>query len=201
MDITVSRGGARPGIRFHRLSLPGDEVAVREGIPVTTVGRTLFDLALVVSVRRLERAINEAEVLRLWDEVSLAALAERYPGRPGTRTVRDALKARQQEGPTITRNDFEERFLELVRKASLPSPELNAPLEANGRTYEVDFLWRRERVIVELDGRATHHTVKAFEQDRERDRFLQVAGWRTVRITWRQLDGVEGDLRALLGTV
>jgi very-short-patch-repair endonuclease len=54
---------------------------------------------------------------------------------------------------------------------------------------------------VELDGRATHHTVKAFEQDRERDRFLQVAGWRTVRITWRQLDDVEGDLRALLGTV
>ena len=201
VQVTVPSGrGRRPGIRFHRGSVPKDEVTVRNGIPITTVSRTLLDLAAVVSVRQLERAINEAEVLRLWDELSLAALAERYPRRPGTRAVRQALNARQ-DGETLTRSELEERFLETVRSASLAQPEVNATLEARGRSFEIDFLWREQRLAVELDGRAAHHTVEAFERDRERDRILQVAGWRTVRITWSQLDGVERDLRALLDTV
>jgi very-short-patch-repair endonuclease/predicted transcriptional regulator of viral defense system len=194
------RRGKRPGIQFHETHLPTDEVTVHDGIPVTTVARTLLDLAVVVDERQVERAINEAEVLRLWDEVSLAALTERYPRRAGTGKVREALRARQ-DGPTLTRNDLEEMFLAAVRHASLPSPEVNAALVVSGHSYEIDFLWRKERLAVELDGSAAHGTRAAFEADRQRDRILSAAGWRPVRFTWRQLDRVSGELPLLLGTV
>jgi very-short-patch-repair endonuclease len=72
-----------------------------------------------------------------------------------------------------------------------------------GRWFEVDCLWREARLVVELDGRATHDTRAAFERDRLRDRMLQVAGWRVIRITWRQLQDspaeVAADLLTLLG--
>jgi hypothetical protein len=167
---------------------------------VTTVARTLLDLAAVAGARELERAINEAEVLRLWDHLSLAALLDRYPRRPGTRTVADALAARQH-GTTVTRSELEERFLGAVRAASLPRPEVNGLIEAGGRAFEGDFVWRDQRLVVELDGYSAHGTRASFEADRERDRILQSSGWRCARFTWRQLGRVAGDLPALLGTV
>ncbi len=200
MEVTVPSRRSRPDIHFHQSTLPADEVTVHDGIPATTVARTLLDLATVVDQRQVERAINEAEVLHLWGEVSLAALLKRYPGRAGTGSVRAALRARQ-DGPTLTRNDLEERFLRLVRNASLPSPEVNATLVLNGRTFEIDFLWREQRLAVEVDGHDAHGTRAAFEQDRERDRILSAAGWRPARFTWRQLDRVTGELPLLLGTV
>jgi hypothetical protein len=93
-------------------------------------------------------------------------------------------------------------FLELVDGAGLERPKANAPLHLDGRWIEVDCLWRDRGLIVELDGRAAHGTARAFERDRGRDRALQVAGWRVVRITWRQLRFeaaiVVDDLRRLL---
>lgn len=200
VEVSAPGWRRRPGIHFHQTALPADELTVHDGIPVTAVARTLLDLAQVVDERQVERAINEAEILRLWDEVSVAALVERYPGRKGTRAVRNALAARG-EGSTLTRNELEDQFLRLVRKASLPSPEVNATLEANGRTFEIDFLWREQRLAVEVDGHNAHGTRAAFEQDRERDRVLSAAGWRPARFTWRQLDRVTGELPLLLGTV
>jgi very-short-patch-repair endonuclease len=83
--------------------------------------------------------------------------------------------------------------------AGLPLPMTNRQIEGD----EVDCVWAKERLIVELDGRATHDTSHAFERDRERDRALAAAGWRVIRITWRQLHEephlVEADLRRLLG--
>ena len=87
----------------------------------------------------------------------------------------------------ITRNDFEELFAALVDAHGLPRPRLNADLEVRGRFFEVDCLWRAQRLVVELDGRAVHGTRRAFEADRERDRMLVAEGWRTMRVTWRQL--------------
>jgi very-short-patch-repair endonuclease len=200
IEVSARSKRGRPGLQFHEAVLAPDEVTVHEGIPVTTVARTLFDLAAVVDARQVERAINEAEVLRLWDEVSLAGLVKRYPRRPGAGKVRAALGARR-DGPTLTRSELEERFLARVRAASLPSPEVNATVEADGRTFEIDFLWRDQRLAVELDGRASHGTAAAFEGDRERDRILSAAGWRPARFTWRQLDRVGGELPLLLGTV
>ena len=199
IDVTTPRGQRpRRGIRFHRSSLPEDEVTVHDGIPVTTVPRTLFDLATVLTPRQLERALGEADVLRLWDELSLLDLLRRYPRRPGSRTVRAVLGAREA-GATITRSELEVRFLELVDRARLPQPRTNKVVEG----FEVDAVWPEARIAVELDARSTHATIAAFERDRERDRILLAAGWRTVRVTWRQLefapDRLEADLRRLLG--
>jgi very-short-patch-repair endonuclease len=91
--------------------------------------------------------------------------------------------------------------LAIVRSLSLPSPEVNAPLKVAGHQYEIDFLWREERLAVELDGRDVHGTTQAFEDDRERDRILTAAGWRPIRFTSRQLNRVTGELPHLLGTV
>ncbi len=105
-------------------------------------------------------------------------------------------------GAAVTRSELEERFLEFVASAGLPRPEVNAPVQVAGAWIEVDCLWRAQRVVVELDGRAVHATGTAFERDRARDRALQVAGWRPVRVTWRQLAreplALEADLRVLL---
>jgi very-short-patch-repair endonuclease len=201
IDVSRPSGGRSTAkIRFHRSSVLPDERTVKDGIPVTTVARTLFDLAGEIPPRGVERAINEAEVLNLWDEVALDQLLARYPRRPGARTVRRSLAGRAA-GATRTRTELEERFLSLLAHEGLPRPEVNVIV--NG--HEVDFLWRERRLAVEVDGRATHATAAAFESDRERDRVLQVAGWRVIRITWRQLERtsheVATDLRRLLGTV
>jgi very-short-patch-repair endonuclease/predicted transcriptional regulator of viral defense system len=191
VEVTTPRGQhPRRGIQFHRSSLPSDEVARKDGIPVTTVPRTLFDLATVLRPRQLERALGEAEALRLWDELSLLDLLRRYPRRAGSRTVGAVLEARNA-GAKIFRSDLEVAFLEFLDRFEFPEPELNAEVEG----FEVDAVWREDRVVVELDSRAFHMTVAAFETDRERDRILQAAGWRTIRITSRQLERDAGRLR------
>ena len=114
--------------------------------------------------------------------------------------LRELLAERAPGGRT--RNDFEEDFVAFLDARGFPRPALNAPLALPGRFVEIDCLWRDQRLAVELDGRAAHGTAKAFESDRERDRILQAEGWRTARITWRQLHddprGVAADLRRLL---
>lgn len=198
-EVTVPRAGvrSRDGIRVHCEQLPADEITIHDGIPVTTVPRTLFDLAAVLPERTLERALNEAEVLRRWDELSLARLVDRYPRRKGSRAIR-AVLGRRAEGATVTRSELEERFLDLVDQAGLRRPEVNVLVE----DLEVDAVWRSKQLVVELDGRSTHQTLEAFERDRERDRALQVKGWRTVRVTARQLttqhDTLVADFQSLL---
>ena len=181
---------------MHRANLPADEVTVHDGIPITTVPRTLFDLATVLPQRQLERAINDAEVLHLWDDLSLDHLLHRYPRHKGNKAIRAALQRRRQ-GSTATKSELEEMFLALTDAAGIPRPEINALVEG----FEVDAVWRDVRLVVELDGRDTHGTAAAFERDRERDRALQVAGWRPVRITYRQMrdapEGVIDDVRRL----
>jgi very-short-patch-repair endonuclease len=204
IDVTAPRQlGRRAGIRLRVSRLARDERTTVDGIPVTTVPRTLLDLATELRQHELERAIDQAEVLRLTDPLSLPALLERYPGRRGTATLRAALEEGNL-GMGITRSELERRFLRLVTKARFPRPELNAPLHVAGRWIEVDCLWRAERVAVELDSRGVHGTHAAFERDRARDRRLQAGGWTPVRVTWRQLareaQELEADLRTLLLT-
>lgn len=203
VEVTMPRRiRPRSWISFHCRSLPADEITVERDIPIATVPRTILDLATVLPRRHVERAIEEAEVRRLDDPLSLADLVERYPGRRGTGVIA-AILNEGRIGATVTRSELEERFLAFVRTHSLLSPELNVPIELDGSWIEADCVWRGERVIVELDGRLTHGTDAAFERDRSRDRALIVAGWRTVRVTWRQLiddpDRLAADLRALLG--
>jgi very-short-patch-repair endonuclease len=203
IDVTVPRRVRPPaGVTTHRSVLPADEITGERDIPVTTVPRTLLDLAAVLDQRRVERAIEEAEARRLDDTLSLRDLVERYPGRRGTAIVRAILEAGQL-GITYTRSDLEEAFLAFGRANSLPSPELNVAIEVRpGRWVEADCVWRSQRIVVELDSRRFHGTRWAFERDRAKDRALSVAGWTVIRVTWRQLhddpDRLAADLRLLL---
>lgn len=202
IEVTVPRARrARPGLTLRAAFLPADERTILDGIPVTTVPRTLLDLAAVVAPHQLERAVNDAERRRLTDPLSLEALASRYPGRRGVAAVR-ALLAARRIGLSVTRSELESRFLVVLDSAGLPRPVGNTFLPIRGRSVEVDCVWVAQRVIVELDGRSFHEQARAFEEDRLRDRELAVAGWRVVRVTWRQLHegraALIADLRALL---
>ena len=199
-DVTVGRFlRRRLGLRFHQTSLPDDEVTVHEGIPVTSVSRTLFDIAAVLNVEQLRRAAHESDVRRLWDRLSLPYILARHPRRPGAAAVR-AIVATPDQG--ITRNRLERRFLAVLDNHGLPRPATNVAMHAGHHFIEPDCVWRRQRLIVELDGHATHGTRMSFEDDRARDRALTAAGWRVIRVTWRQLwdepELVAADLRASL---
>jgi very-short-patch-repair endonuclease len=204
VEVTVPRRvRGYAGITARIATLASDERTVLDGIPVTTVPRTLLDLAAVLRPEALRRALEQAEALRLGDPVPLVALLERHHGRRGAAR----LKALLDEGPLrprVLRSVLESRFLALVEDAGLPSPETNVRLEIGGVWIEVDCVWRDERLVVELDGRTHHDTEAAFERDRVRDRRLQAAAWRVVRVTWRALeedpDAVVADLAALLTT-
>ena len=201
-EVTRPKGWRpQPGIVQHRSPLSPDEVEIVSGIPVTGLSRTLLDLAAVLPRERLEQAMNEAEVRGLTDRVSVPALLVRYPRRPGTVALRaildDAGKARG-----VTRRELERRFAAVLASTDLPRPHRNADVAVAGRFFEVDCLWRAQRLIVELDGGFVHGTWRTSERDRERDRLLIADGWRVVRITWRQLGddapAVVADLRRLL---
>ncbi len=153
LEVTARRRRDRPGIHVYTSSLPPDEVTHMGVIPATTVPRTLFDLALVLPPRQVEHAINAAEVQRRTDPLSLLDLVARYPGRRGVRTIKSILE-RLESDPGFTRSELESRFLTFVRSEHLPSPILNASLLG----FECDCVWPEQRVIVELDGRATHGT-------------------------------------------
>jgi hypothetical protein len=201
-EVTVRRYlHARPGIQCHYSDLPFDEVTTLRGIPVTTPARTLLDLAAVLDRRRVERAANEAEIRRLADTLSLEDLVVRHPRRAGLATIRAILEA-GAIGAAVTRSELEDRFLEFLDGAGLTRPQVNAALRLRERWVEADCLWHPQRLVVELDGHATHRTAAAYEADRRRDRALSAAGWRVVRVTWRQLHGepeaLAADLRTLL---
>ena len=134
------------------------------------------------------------------DPLSIPALLDRYPRRRGTAAIR-AILAESRVGAGVTKSELEERFLRFLADWGLPRPEPNVSIALRGGFVEADCVWRSLRVIVELDGRAVHGTAKAFERDRARDRALGAAGWRVIRITWRQLSEDPGELAEDLGAM
>ena len=169
-------------VQLHSVrALHARDSTLRDGIPVTTVARTLLDLAEVLRPRQLERVVEEAERLRLFDLREVEDLCARSHGRRGIRALKAALADAIE--PPATRSELERRFLDLCRDAGLPTPSVNAAVLG----YEVDALWPDARLVVELDGYGFHHGRAAFERDRARDAALQVAGYRVLRITDRHL--------------
>jgi len=188
IDVSVPAPSARsrPGIRAHAtLSLSAADVTVDEGIPTTTVARTLLDLAEVASRREVERAIDRAEVLRVFDLADVEAALERANGRRGAGALRRALEATAAPAPTMS--ELEEAFLALCATHRLPRPEVNVWVALGGGHIRADFLWRAERLVVETDGYAFHSGLRAFERDHDRDTRLWLAGWKVRRFTWRQV--------------
>ena len=196
-EVTVpTRGHRKRSLRLHSApSLTPADRAIREHIPVTSLPRTLLDLAAVVP-RRLERALEQAERLGLFDLAAIDSLLARVPGHRGVRPLRSALAVHR---PTaFTRSELERMFLGLVRKASLPTPSVNAFIAG----HEVDMLWMDHGLVVELDGFEHHRSRAAFERDRERDEELKLSGLDVVRFTARRVRadpaGVASALASLL---
>lgn len=202
VDVTV-RGTARrrPSIEIHSAALADRDLSVRDRIPCTALPRTLLDLAATVDRRVVERAIDRAEELRVFDLDEIAELLTRSRGQRGASGLAAALADHSE--PIVTRSVAEARFLAIVRRWRLPKPEVNVwiPLPEGGG-YRPDFLWRDRKLIVEVDGRSHHSLRRAFEHDRRRDRRLLEAGYVTVRFAARQVleesAGVGDELRTLL---
>jgi hypothetical protein len=189
------------GVLLHHSPLPADEIESVEGISVTSVSRTLLDLSAVLDSRALERAMNEAEVVRLTSRVSVHALLDRYPRRRGSAALRHLLDE-DAASRGVTKRELEARFAAVLDAHGVAAPRRNADVAVRGHFFNVDCLWAPQRVIAELDGRATHGTGRAFEGDRHRDRLLVADGWRIMRVTWAQLRdepaAVVDDLTSLL---
>jgi very-short-patch-repair endonuclease len=203
IDVTVPHATrSSDPIRRHVSLVPEDEKTVQRGIRVTSVPRTIFDLAASEPLDAVKAMLREAEFLGLHDRLSLWDLVERYPGRRGIRKVKAALEALKDEPADERKSLFEERFIPFLRHHHLPRPRFNDWILAGEKRFQVDCLWLDQRQIVELDGWQGHKTRTAFREDRARDRKLRVAGYGVTRLTWNQLEdepeSVAADLRALL---
>ncbi len=194
--IDVTRpGGARThhGVRAHRGRLEPRDVGRHHGMSVTRPARTLLDLARVLGPHALDRALEEAQVLRLVSDAELYAILERARARPGVRALRHALPSFDAT-PSLTRSEAELRLLGLVRAARLPAPVSNVRVCRR----EVDLLWPAQRLVVEVDGFRFHGGRAAFERDRRRDGELLASGYRVLRVTWRELTGAPEAVVATL---
>jgi hypothetical protein len=187
--VAPGRSGGRVGdqvqIDLRRTRrLPPEDVTELRGIPITAVGRTLLDLAGCVGARVLQRAVHEAEVARLLDVDAVLATMDRNPGRRGTRALRRALGV---SVPDPVNDAFAAAFLALCAGHGLPTPRLGVHVDGGDRLYEVDALFWRERLIVELDGRQVHGTARNFQTDRRRDSILAAQDFQTLRYTWERI--------------
>ncbi|MGI9629004.1 MAG: DUF559 domain-containing protein [Longimicrobiales bacterium] len=193
VHVTASDGPRkRPGLRLHRIPVSRHEVTRRRGLTVTTAPRTLVDLSSCSTPTELERTLARAIRGGHTSPTAVGRSARRHARRNGVPALR-ALLERLAE-PAFTRSDAEARFLQLVRKGGLPAPKSNHRVER----LEVDFVWPRALLVVEIDGFLFHSTRTSFEWDRARDRRLVAAGYRVVRVTWRQIESDEAQLLAQL---
>jgi hypothetical protein len=174
---------SRPPIVLHYAEhLADEDRALREGIPVTSVARTLLDVAASARPRRLQRMLERSEELRLFDLGPVESVLKRNKGHHGAGPLRRAI-ALYRPAP-FTRSGLERRFLTLVREAGLPQPTTGY----NEAGYELDVYWPEARFAVELDTFETHGTRAAFERDRLRQEELKLAGIEMIRVTGTRLD-------------
>jgi hypothetical protein len=208
IDVTIAGRHARrhPGIDIHRSkTLTRADVTLVDDIPCTTLHRTLFDLADVESRRRVERAFDQADVMGALDVAAIQDQLARNGTRPAATRVRAVLEE-HYIGSTPTESELEEGFLALCRRAGLPLPEVQQwlILPDGGPPIRADFLWREQRLVVEVDGMKYHGTQQATKHDARRDQRLIVHGYRPIRTGWRQVffypEELEATLRALVAS-
>jgi very-short-patch-repair endonuclease len=197
IDVTVGHATrSRPGVRAHSANLHPEDVATRHNIPLTSVSRTILDLAARLDESRLIRVIETADRHQLFDLRALDRAVARQPRRAGVRRLRAVLG--DYRDPEDTRSGLERDFLSLVVAAKLPRPQVNVLVAG----VLVDCYWPESRLVTELDSRGFHLSPRAFERDRVRDAILQRNGLRVLRITRNRLENEPGrvleDVRALI---
>lgn len=192
IDVTVPVEAGRKidGIRCRRCRYPEpEEVEVKYGVAVTTVPRTLVDLAGVVGIKTLRKTVGRAAMRRKLDLQAVDVAIHHAKRRRGLKALEVALlpyRTKDGKVPDV-RSDFETLVLPDLIDMGSARPGCNVWLHIEGERFLIDFLWEQEKVIVETDGRQTHETPTAFQDDRRRDQFFAAAGYRALRITWDQL--------------
>ncbi len=198
VDVSATSGRRRRGIAVHEGGIVDCDRTVVARIPVTTVARTLFDLAEVEDEKRLEGAFEEATRLRFLELAALEAVCARGIGRRALRPIRRLIETARL--PDDTRSPLEDRVLELCREYGLPLPVTGATV----LDREVDAFWPGEKLMVEADSWTFHSHREAFERDRARDAAMQADGYRVIRLTHRRLEQepavVARQLRRLLAS-
>jgi hypothetical protein len=207
-EVTVPlRSGHRArDVRLHRTHLlrPTDVTTV-DGVPTTNATRTCIDLGARLTARQLERVMDRALHARLTtvDRLSTRFLELARPGRNGTTIVREVLLERDPD-LAPAESDLETLVLRLLSSAGLPAPVRQLEVTAGGRRFRLDLASPDLRLAIECDGFAHHGGRSAFEDDRERQNLLTLAGWTILRFTWRQVirrpDWVAAQVRAALAT-
>lgn|SRR5881394_1147707 len=179
---------------YRRPNLRSTEVVVRDGIPVTSLVRTLIDIAPQLDRGNLERAVNEADRLGLIDPEALLDALTLHPGKRGVGRLRELLSERAFR---LTDSELERRFLRLVSEAGLPMPLTQQRL--NG--FRVDFVWPDLKLVVETDGLRYHRTAGQQAKDRLRDQAHLAAGFTPLRFTHAQIRFEAGYVRFTLVAV
>jgi very-short-patch-repair endonuclease len=183
----VEAGRKIAGVRRRFVPMPeGREVWRRSGVPVTSPARTIVDCA-GSDPKGVAGMVEQAAVLALLDVLAIDRVLD-GAHRRNAKQLRRALEPWRRYRPGIKlRSRMEAKLLRLLGEAALPIPETNARLRAGGKTYEVDFLWRTEKVVVETDGGRFHENPVAGSRDSERNRALTDAGFVVPRLAWEDL--------------
>jgi hypothetical protein len=187
--IVPQQRGTIEGVRMYVsgriLQRDRDEI---DGIPCTSLARTLLDLATILPRREIERACDEAEVQELFDLKAIEDVLARSHGCRGTAILRAVLDE-HRIGTTLTRRGLEEQTLRLLDGAAIRRAEVNVRVYCRpGVMPEVDFLWRRERLILETDGNRFHRTPRQIARDRRKEAELVRAGYRVLRASSDQVE-------------
>ena len=184
IDVTAvgAEPRGRPGIRRHRIrALDRRDVRRRRGVPVTAPARTIIDLSMSLQASDLEHVVATALRDGLARERELRSILDRCPTHNGAAELKAVLDL--DGGPAFTRSWAERRMVSLCRQARIPVPVTNTRLHG----WEVDCLWPEQRLVVEVDGYKFHGDRFAFESDRRKGAALVAAGYRVIRVTYRQL--------------
>jgi very-short-patch-repair endonuclease len=189
----VEQGRGIDGIKAHRVPFPGPtEWGYVRGIPVTSVARTIVDLAGSYGETEMRGAVERAATERKLDVAAIDSILADGPKRRGAPCLRRVLADWRPVAETAKhatfRSLFEAKLLPLIVAAGLPAPRFNAPVHTATRTLEVDLLWDDARFIVEADGRKHHGIEIAFERDHRRRRELLAAGYAVLGVTWREAE-------------
>jgi very-short-patch-repair endonuclease len=173
-EVTTERARRHPGVTSHRAILTAADRGTRRDIPVTSVARTLCDLAHILDHDELVRTMREAMFRRLYDRRAIEDALTRRPSA--------ALKELLVEA-SVTQSQMEDRFLAICARHRVERPRTQ--FRIRGKRY--DFVWAQRRVVVETDSWIAHGTPYAFQADRAASNALQLAGWLILRYTWRDL--------------
>lgn len=180
--VPGDRGRKHDRIHARRMALDRSEWMVLDGLRLTTPARTIVDMAGELGPRQMRELVERAQDLRRFDANRIEAVLGRHRRRPGCRPLLHLLPLLKADADGA-KSYLERLFLKLVREARLPEPDVNAMIENRER----DFVWREQRLVVEVDGYAHHSSRKAMRRDKRRDRVLTAALWRPARFTYEEV--------------